>query len=74
MGLFDRDPDGDDGESIADQLEDRASPSPTERVQDRDCDECGTTEGSVVADKEDGWALCRSCYNDPDVLAEYMGD
>lgn len=35
------------------------------RSTDRDCDYCGTSEGSVTVDRDEDVARCRECYNDP---------
>jgi formylmethanofuran dehydrogenase subunit E len=68
--MFDRD----DGDATAlDRLKQRmgGSESKTKRTLDGECDNCGESEGSVIESKEDGWTLCRPCWNDPEVLEEY---
>lgn len=44
---------------------------PFGRSQDDDCDECGSVEGSVTVNEEQGWTLCTGCKNDPEVLARH---
>lgn len=46
---------------------------PSRRTRDPDgtCDHCGQEEGSMIKDREAGWTLCRTHYNDPEVLEQY---
>lgn len=62
----------DDEESIADELEANQSPSKISRTQEGSCDNCGLSEGSLIQSKAQGWRLCRTCYNDPEVLGEFV--
>lgn len=41
------------------------------RTQDEACQACGSSEGSVVKHRDDGWVLCDTCMNDPDTLEKY---
>jgi len=65
-------PGTEDSMGIADQLREMVGSSKTSRSQDDECDHCGASEGSVITSKEDNWSLCRECYNDPEVLSEYV--
>lgn len=51
----------DDEESLADIVE--GVQSRETRTQDRDCDICGTSEGSVIVDREEDVARCNDCWN-----------
>lgn len=65
-------PGDDDSPSLSEQLRDAVGMSKVKRSQDDECDDCGTSEGSVITSKEEGFSLCRSCFNDPDVLEDYV--
>lgn len=43
------------------------------RVQDRDCDICGASEGSVILDRDTDTARCNDCWNDPDTWEDDDG-
>jgi len=69
----DDDPDG-DGESVLNRVKEKLGGGDAQRTRnlDGECDNCGEEEGSTTVDREEGWELCRSCFNDPDVLANYV--
>lgn len=75
VGMPDTDEDGDEeGGNFLDQIFDMAgaAQSKVSRSTDDDCDHCGTSEGSTVHFRESDCHLCRECYNDPEVIGEYV--
>jgi formylmethanofuran dehydrogenase subunit E len=61
----------DDGPSISEMKE--SVQSGTYRDKDRECDVCGASDGSMIVVRESDRALCKSCYNDPDVWEDEDG-
>lgn len=66
----DNDDDGPGMDEVIDDVQARRG-----RTQDRDCDFCGTSEGSVIVDRELSHpdvrgsppvCWCRDCFNDPE--------
>lgn len=54
------------GEKLQDALD--SVRSRYSRSVDGSCNNCGTSEGSMISDRKNEWSLCQTCMNDPEVL------